>query len=179
MVRVGHGDALACRTLVARHLPRIVGFAGRLLGDHTEAEDVAQEVFMRVWTHAAGWRPEARLTTWLHRVAINLCADRRKGRHAVPPAPLDAVAEPVDPAPAAVDVLHTQELGVRVRDELLALPEEQRRAIVLCHYQGFRNREAAEIMETSVEAVESLLARGRRRLRARLEGFAPALLGDG
>jgi RNA polymerase sigma-70 factor (ECF subfamily) len=119
MVRVGQGDALACRALVARHLPRIVGFAGRLLGDRSEAEDVAQEVFMRVWTHAAGWRPEARVTTWLHRVAINLCADRRKGRRAVPPASLDAVAEPVDPAPAAVDVLHAQELGARVRDELL------------------------------------------------------------
>ena len=82
--RVGGGDRRAAAEIVRRHLPRMVGLARRMLNDPAEAEDVAQEVFVRVWKHAAAWKPgAARFETWMHRVAINLCLDRlrRVGRH--------------------------------------------------------------------------------------------------
>jgi RNA polymerase sigma-70 factor, ECF subfamily len=165
MRRVGGGDPEACRALVERHLGRVTAFAARTLGSAADAEDVAQEVFLRLWTSARRWEPRARLSTWLHRVALNLCLDRIARRRDVP---LDSAPEPVDPAPSAVALLERQAVGQRVNMEIAALPPQQRVAIVLCHYQGLRNLEAAEVMGVSVEALESLLARGRRTLRARL-----------
>ena len=174
MVRVGAGDRDACRALVERHLARLVAFATRVLGNRAEAEDVAQDVFLRVWSSAHRWRPgPARLTTWLHRVALNLCLDRlARRRHAS----LDAVPDPPDPRPTAEAALHERAIGERVNQELASLPDQQRIAITLCHYQGLGNRLAAEVMGISVAALESLLARGRRTLRARLAPVAPHLL---
>jgi RNA polymerase sigma-70 factor (ECF subfamily) len=176
MLRVGRGDHEACRVLVERHLARIVRFAARTLGSRAEGEDVAQEVFLRLWSSARRWRVQARLTTWLHRVAMNLCLDRFARRRETP---LDDAPDPADPAPAASVLLERRELGLRVERELAALPAQQRIAITLCHYQGLRNIEAAEVMDVSVEALESLLARGRRTLRARLRPAAGELLGEG
>jgi RNA polymerase sigma-70 factor (ECF subfamily) len=176
MLRVGTGDHAACRELVERHLGRIVAFAGRVLSDRTTAEDVAQDVFLRLWSHARRWRPTgARLTTWLHRVALNLCLDRLARRRETP---LDDVAEPVDPEPSAAALLQEQLLSQYIAKALNELPDSQRVAITLCHYQGLRNREAAQLMDLSVEALESLLARGRRTLKARLRDVAPDLLGE-
>ncbi len=177
MVRVGQGDQNAYRDLVERYLGRIVAFSGRVLGDRTGAEDVAQDVFLRVWQYANRWRPQgtARLTTWLHRIALNLCLDRLARRRDTP---FDDIAEPLDPRPSTERLLHEQELGIHVARALQDLPDSQRIAISLCHYQGVRNKEAAEIMEISVEALESLLARGRRTLRERLAHLAPSLRGD-
>ena len=166
MRRVGQGDHEACRALVERHLGRIVAFAARTLGNRADAEDVAQDTFVRAWRNARRWQPgRARLTTWLHRIALNLCLDRLARRR---DAPLDGIPEPVDPAPSAVALLERRALGDRVSRELAALPPQQRVAIALCHYQGLGNIEAAEVLGVSVEALESLLARGRRTLRARL-----------
>lgn len=176
MVQAGEGSHDACHELVTRHLGRVVAFAGRSLGDRTEAEDVAQEVFERLWTHARDWRPgRARLTTWLHRVALNLCLDRlarKRERH------LDDHREPADPKPSSVALMEQKDIGRCVNRELTTLPDKQKIAITLCHYQGLRNIEAAEIMGVSVEALESLLARGRRTLRSRLRELAPDLLGE-
>lgn len=177
MVRVGRGDQTACRDLVERYLGRIVAFAGRVLDDRPGAEDVAQDVFLRVWQHASRWRPQgtARLTTWLHRIALNLCLDRLAHRRDTP---FDDIAEPPDPRPSTERLLHEQELGLHVTRALQNLPDAQRIAISLCYYQGLRNKEAAEMMEISVEALESLLVRGRRTLRERLAHLAPSLRGD-
>lgn len=175
MPRVAARDAAAYRTLVERHLRTIVAFAGRVLGDPVEAEDVAQEVFLRVWSHASTWRAgSARLTTWLHRVALNLCLDRLARRRE---RPLPDEAEIVDPAPGAATALEQQEIARHVAAAFEHLTDQQRVAITLCHYQGLRNTEAAEVMEISVQALESLLARGRRTLRQRLRKIAPELLG--
>jgi RNA polymerase sigma-70 factor (ECF subfamily) len=176
MLRVGTGDHAACRELVERYLGRIVSFAGRVLGDRVLAEDVAQEVFLRLWSHAQRWRPSgARLTTWLHRIALNLCLDWLARRRE---APLDEADEPVDRTPHATVLLQGQNRSQQVGQALAELPDKQRIALTLCYYQGLRNNEAAEMMEISVEALESLLARGRRTLKSRLQDVAPDLLGE-
>jgi len=175
MLRVGTGDQAACRELVERHLGRIIAFAGRVLGDRTLAEDVAQEVFLRLWSQAQRWQPRgARLTTWLHRIALNLCLDWLARRHETP---LDDVDEPADPQPPAAVLLQEQHLSRQVGKALAGLPDMQRIALTLCYYQGLRNKEAAQMMEISVEALESLLARGRRTLKSRLRDGVPELLG--
>jgi RNA polymerase sigma-70 factor, ECF subfamily len=175
MSRVAQGDHTACRKLVERHLGRIVSFAARTTGDRAAAEDIAQEVFTRLWVHASRWRPgPARLTTWLHRIALNLCLDhsaRRRGES------LADVPEPLDSTHDAARVAQERDLQRHVNRALQTLPDAQRAAITLCHYQGFRNVEAAEVLGVSVEALESLLARGRRAMRERLRAVAPELLG--
>jgi RNA polymerase sigma-70 factor (ECF subfamily) len=174
--QVAGGDQDACRALVERHLGRVVAFAARTLGDAAEAEDVAQDTFLRLWSHAAKWQPgTARLSTWLHRVALNLCLDRLRRR---PHLPLDDAPEPVDPRPEMSTALHRREVAARVNSELMRLTDAQRAALTLCHYQGIRNYEAADMMGITVEALESLLARARRTLRERLRPLAGQLLED-
>lgn len=168
----GAGDARAAHTLIARHAPRLNRLARRMLNDAMEAEDVTQEVFLRVWKQAPRWREgEAKVETWMHRVALNLCYDRlRKRRETLDP---DAGADLPDPARGAEDALAAGQQAARVRAALAQLPERQRAAIALCHFEDASNIEAAAALEVSVEALESLLARGRRALRAALADLAP------
>ena len=178
MLRVGTGDRAACQLLVERHLGRIVTFARRTLGNRSDAEDAAQDVFLRVWSAAPRWkRGSARFSTWLYRVAMNVCLDRIAKRHETTAD--DDLPELADPRPEPSVALHGSEVAGHVSAALATLPETQRIAVTLCHYQGLRNTEAAEIMSVSVAALESLLARGRRALRARLRAIAPALLREG
>jgi RNA polymerase sigma-70 factor, ECF subfamily len=176
MARVAHADHAACQQLVERHFRRIRAFAVRTLRDRTAAEDVAQEVLTRLWIHAKRWQPGAAcLTTWLHRIAMNLCLDHltRKREEA-----LDDIPEPPDPSKDAAARLQERDLCAHVTAALLTLSNSQRAAVTLCHYQGLRNAEAAAELGVSVEALESLLARARRTLRERLRPVAPELLGD-
>ena len=176
LARVAKGDEAACRTLLGRHLGPIVAFAARLLGDPTEAEDVAQETFLALWRQAGRWRQaEARLTTWLHTVARNAALDRLRRRRTVP---LDEVPEPPDPAPGPAQAVQAGDVARVVEAAIGTLPERQRAALVLCHYQELSNIEAAAVMELGVEAVESLLSRARRGLRERLADQMPELLGE-
>lgn len=175
MLRAGRGDRAACEVLVARHLGRIVAFAQRTLHDRSAAEDAAQDVFLRVWTAAPRWQPgAARFTTWLYRVAMNVCLDRlarkREVGYADPP-------EHADPRPGPSVEAQDRQLSEHVAAALAQLPDAQRIALTLCHYQGLRNVEAADVMDLSVEALESLLARGRRKLKEHLRDIGPALMG--
>lgn len=166
LVRVADGDAAAVRALVGRKLPRILGLAQRMLGDAAEAEDVAQEAFLRIWRQAPKWRPgQARFDTWLHRVALNLCYDRLRRRREIA---TETPPEVADEGPAPDRGLQAQDAGRRVGEAMARLPDRQREAIVLCHYQELGNIEAATVMGVTVEALESLLSRGRRSLRAAL-----------
>jgi RNA polymerase sigma-70 factor (ECF subfamily) len=163
---VARGDPEAARALVARKLPRILALARRMLTDPAEAEDVAQEVMLRVWREAPRWRPgQARFDTWLHRVALNLCYDRLRRRREQP---TDRPPDRPDPGPGPDRGLIASDTGARVERAMAALPHRQREAIVLCHYQELSNIDAAALMGVSVEALESLLSRGRRALRAAL-----------
>lgn len=169
--RVGQGDPAAIQAMVARKLPRMLALARRMLGDPIEAEDVAQEAMLRAWKQAPKWRPgKARFDTWLHRVGLNLCYDRMRKRREIP---TETPPDRPDDGPAPDRGLLATELGVRVDRALQALPERQREAIVLCHYQELTNIEAASLMSVSVEALESLLSRGRRTLRQALADLAP------
>jgi RNA polymerase sigma-70 factor (ECF subfamily) len=155
-------------------LPRLLALAMRMLGDRMEAEDVAQEVFERIWKQAPRWREgDAKVDTWIHRVALNLCYDRLRGRREEPRDPLDpqhGLPDDADPA-APPDVrLETRAQDERVRAALAALPARQREALVLCYYQEMSNIDAAALMGVTVDALESLLARARRNLRAQLAG---------
>lgn len=166
----GRGDAEAASRLVARHLPRMTALARRMLGDSAEAEDVAQDVFLKVWTQAKRWKPgAAKFETWLHRVAINACYDRLRKKRGVP---LDEIDERPDTAPDPEQAVGQAQTARAVEAALQTLPERQRAAITLCHYQGLGNIEAAAALEISVEALESLLARGRRALKEKLRHLA-------
>lgn len=172
----GEGDGHACAALVDRHLPRVLGMAVRMLGNRAEAEDVAQEVFLRTWRHAPDWKPgRARFSTWMYRVAMNLCHDRLRRRREVD---LSEIGDPPDEAPSPGQGLQDARVAERVERALAQLPERQRQAIVLCHYEELGNIEAAAVMEIGVEALESLLSRGRRKLRELLREDAPDLIGD-
>jgi RNA polymerase sigma-70 factor (ECF subfamily) len=164
--RVAMGDPAAVRALVARKLPRLLSLAYRMLADAAEAEDVAQEAFVRAWKQAPNWAPGgAKFDTWLHRVTLNLCYDRLRRRREIA---TDEPPEVVDEGPAPDRGLEASDTGRQVASALQALPERQREAIVLCHYQELGNIEAAVLMGVSVEALESLLSRGRRALRVAL-----------
>jgi RNA polymerase sigma-70 factor (ECF subfamily) len=158
------GEVEASRRLIASLAPRLLAFSTRMLGDKADAEDVVQETFLRLWRIAPDWRAgEARVSTWAFRVASNLAIDRlrRTGR-------MEDIAEapePLDETPAADARLVAAERAAALDAALLRLPARQRQAVVLRHIEGMANPEVAATMEISVEAVESLTARGKRGLR--------------
>lgn len=173
LVLYANGDSSAARALTMRLTPRVFSHAYRMLGDRAEAEDVTQEALIRLWRIAPEWRQgEAKVTTWLYRVVANLCTDRlRKARGVA----LDAVAEPEDDARGPVESLQEKARMDALQGALNRLSDRQRQAVVLRHIEGLGNPEIAGIMEISVEAVESLTARGKRALAAELAGQREAL----
>ena len=169
LVLFANGEPAAARALTLRLTPKAFGHAARLLGNRAEAEDVAQEALLRLWRVAPEWRQgEAKVTTWLYRVVANLCTDRlrRSGRGVA----LEAVPEPEDEARGPLDKMQAEARADALQTALDGLPDRQRQAVVLRHIEGLANPEIAEIMEISVDAVESLTARGKRALSAALEG---------
>lgn len=176
MVLYANGDPDAARLLAKRLLPRILGYATRLLTDRAEAEDMAQEAMLRLWKIAPEWRQdEAKVSTWVYRVVTNLCTDRLRSRQRRRADSLDEVAEPESGA-ATVETTMMQADRMAALDAALAtLPDRQREAVVLRHIEGMSNPEIAEVLQIGVEAVESLTARGKRALTAALAGQREAL----
>lgn len=165
-----NGDGQAAQDLTGRLAPRCFGVAMRVLGNRAEAEDVTQEAMMRLWRMAPNWQPgQAQLSTWLYRVAMNLCIDlkrRLRGGYV----DLDAVPEPADTSRSALEQMQDGARQDALQVALMQLPERQRQAVVLRHIEELTNPEIAGIMDISVEAVESLTARGKRALAAILAG---------
>lgn len=167
VARAGRGDRAAAEALMTRHIGRMLALARRMLTDAAEAEDAVQDAFIQLWTHAVRWEPgRAKIGTWLYRVTLNKCYDRLRRR---PTARLEEAAEVPDAAPGPDAHLQDAAISAAIEAALAGLPERQRAAIQLCHFQDCGNIEAAEILGVSVEALESLLARGRRTLRSKLE----------
>ena len=173
LIAFANGDAQAAQALTTRLLPRVLAQATRMLAIQAEAEDVAQEAMLRLWKIAPEWRTgEAKVTTWLYRVTANLCTDRLRQRRGTS---LDAIDEPVDPSPSAGDVMQQSARHDALQSALMELPERQRQAVVLRHIEELPNPEIAQMMEISVEAVESLTSRGKRALAQILKGRKAAL----
>ncbi|WP_291002993.1 sigma-70 family RNA polymerase sigma factor [Hyphomicrobium sp.] len=171
------GDAAAFRTLVDRHLSGVLAVARRMLRDDAEAEDVAQEAMLRLWRSADGLEVGALgVRPWLRRVVSNLCVDRmRSGKRLTV---VEEVPERAEPA-TQHSQLEAQDTSQRVDAALKALPDRQRTALTLFHYEGLSQIEVGQIMGISDEAVESLLARARRTLKATLRDELRELLADG
>jgi len=173
LLRFANGDVAAARALTLRLTPRVMAHAYRLTGSRADAEDVAQEAMLRLWRIAPEWRQdEAKVTTWLYRVVANLSTDRLRRRVHTP---LDEAGDPPDQHPDAIAMLQVRARAAALQAALDRLPERQRQAVVLRHIEGMTNPQIAAIMEVSVEAVESLTARGKRALAADLGEHKDAL----
>ena len=171
--RLATDDEAAFRMLVERHIDRAYSIALRTLGNAADAEDVVQDTMLKVWTHRGRWQHgRAKFSTWLYRVVSNRCIDlRRKPRTEN----VEAVPEVADTQPDAVRVIERNELSNLLEAAMQRLPEQQRIAVILSYHENMSNAEIAEVMDTTIAAVESLLKRGRQQLRARLSGHESEL----
>jgi RNA polymerase sigma-70 factor (ECF subfamily) len=165
---IAGGDRRAFAKLMDRHLDRAYSLARRVLNNKSDAEDVAQDAFLKVWQKAGQWQPgRAQFSTWLYRVVVNRCLDfKRKPVNAA----LDLVAEQSDDRPDAYEDIAARQRQAKIAAAVADLPERQRTAIALSYTAGLSNAEAAASMEISVKAFESLLVRAKRELRDRLAG---------
>jgi RNA polymerase sigma-70 factor, ECF subfamily len=161
--RLAENDEIAFRGLVERHIDRAYAIALRILGNAADAEDVVQDTMLKVWTHRGRWQHgRAKFSTWLYRVVSNRCIDlRRKPRTEN----VDAVPEVADAKPDASSVIERNEVNNLLEVAMQRLPEQQRLAVILSYHENMSNGEIAEVMDTTVAAVESLLKRGRQQLR--------------
>jgi len=161
--RIGEGDEAAFQLLVQRHIDRAYAIALRIVGNAADAEDVVQDTMLKVWSHRGRWQHgRAKFSTWLYRVISNRCIDlRRKPRSE----DVDAVPEMADPQPDASAMIERNEVRDLLEGAMQRLPEQQRLAVILSYHENMSNGEIAEVMDSTVAAVESLLKRGRQQLR--------------
>lgn len=174
MHAIGLGNEEAFRVLVERHVDKGYAVALRILRNPTDAEDVVQDAFMQVWTRRGEWQPgKARFSTWLFRVVTNRCIDQlRRPRTEA----MEAAPEIADRATDQVRAMMQEEAAFLLSAAMGQLPDPQRIALVFSYHENLSNAEIAEIMETSVFAVESLLKRGRQKLRHLLRHRAGEIL---
>ncbi len=175
LAKIASRDEAAFAQLLDRHLENVRSLAWRVLASHADVDDIAQEVFLKLWKNPQSFTPgKAKFSTWLYRVTMNACIDRQRKVKTVPLETIEATMADNRPTPerAAINTSRAQ----RVADAIARLPERQRHAIALSHFQELNNIEAAEIMNTSVEAIESLLGRARRALKASLQTDLAELL---
>jgi RNA polymerase sigma-70 factor, ECF subfamily len=178
MLRVRDGDLEAFETLVTRHQHSVVGTAAKMLGGTADAEDIGQQVFMRVWKHAARYQPSAKFTTWLMTITRNLVFNELRRRRRSQQVSMDADEGDTirhqfvdEQAAAPSEEMLDSELHEAIDAAIASLPEAQRLAIVLRRYEGMPYEEIAEVLKTSVPAVKSILFRARAELKARLKKY--------
>lgn len=161
--RLAAGDEVAFRMLVERHIDRAYAIALRIVGNAADAEDVVQDTMLKIWSHRGRWQHgRAKFSTWLYRVISNRCIDlRRKPRTEN----VETVPEVADGQPGAVEIIERNELNGMLELAMQRLPEQQRIAVILSYHESMSNGEIAQVMDTTVAAVESLLKRGRQQLR--------------
>jgi RNA polymerase sigma-70 factor, ECF subfamily len=175
MELVGRGDTAALEQLIERHQALVIGTVARMLGSNSDVEDIAQQVFIRVWKSAPRYKHRAKFTTWLLKITRNLVFNelRRTKRHphlALQPADPAAEELPIkdETIPAPDASLLESELQHAIESAILRLPETQRIALVLRRYEELSYEEIAEVLDLTVPAIKSLLFRARTELRARL-----------
>lgn len=171
VARVRNGETRLFEELVRRHQDKVYGLAARFVGKSAEAEDIVQEVFLRAYRGLDRFKGEAKLSTWLYRVAYNLCIDwqrshRRRRRGA---ASLDQAGEVADDRVDVVRDLVDKEERARVRKAVDALDERYRSVVVLLYYQKHSYEEIAAMMDVPLKTVETRLYRARKLIRRRLE----------
>lgn len=161
--RLAADDEAAFRMLVERHIDRAYAIALRIVGNAADAEDVVQDTMLKIWSHRGRWQHgRAKFSTWLYRVISNRCIDlRRKPRNEN----VETVPEVADGQPGAVEIIERNELNDMLELAMQRLPEQQRIAVIFSYHENMSNGEIAQVMETTVAAVESLLKRGRQQLR--------------
>ena len=177
MELVARGDTAAFQTLIERHQPLVVGTVARMLGSNSEVEDLAQQVFLRVWRSAGRYVPRAKFTTWLLKITRNLVFNemRRTKRQAHIPMQIEPQGDDLpikdESVQSPAESLLEHELQQAIEDAILQLPETQRMALILRRYEGRSYEEIGEILDLSVPAVKSVLFRARTELRARLANY--------
>jgi RNA polymerase sigma-70 factor (ECF subfamily) len=181
LARIARGDDDAFEILVNRHQTSVLNLIYRFIGDRTQAKDLAQEVFIRVWQAAKTYKPEAKFTTWIYRITANLCFNelksaRRKRWFSFNQSDEDsgvAIEERLaDSAPSAEDILLEKERSRQISDALQSLPENQRMALLLKRYDALSYQEIAQVIGCSVSAVESLLVRAKKGLQEKLKNYS-------
>jgi RNA polymerase sigma factor (sigma-70 family) len=166
MARVLRRDAAAFRGVIDAHAVMLHRIAYRMLGDATEAEDVAQEALTRLWQHAGRWQDGGTgIAAWLTRVTMNQCLDRLRRRRFSSD---EAVPERADETPLAPEMIEAEQQRARVVSAIAALPDNQRAAIVLTYYEDHPNAVAAGMLDMNVKGFESLLFRARAALKRAL-----------
>jgi len=180
MARIAKGDEDAFEILVSRHQTSVLNLIYRFIGDRTQAKDLAQEVFLRVWQAARGYEPRAKFTTWICRITANLCLNELKSARRKKwfqflrsGEDREKTTEDVllDSSPSPEELLLSREQSRKISDALQSLPENQRVAIILKRYDDLSYQEIAKILNCSVSAVESLLVRAKRTLQEKLKTF--------
>jgi len=165
MARAATGDHAAFRRVMARHMGRAMRVAETVVRSSAEADDIAQEAFIRIWRNAASFDPAvARFTTWMHRIVVNLAIDRKRAANGHVELPEDIH----DGKASALDEMIGAEREAVVSTALAELPERQRAAIALFHFEGLSGRDSAHAMNLSESAFESLLTRARSALKQRV-----------
>ena len=177
MSLVAHGDDKAFENLIERHQALVIGTVARMLGSNSDVEDLAQQVFLRVWRSASRYVPRAKFTTWLLKITRNLVFNemRRTKRHVHVPMQTESQGDDLPIKDEAVqspaESLLEHELQRAIEEAIIELPDTQRMALILRRYEGRSYEEIAEILELSVPAVKSVLFRARTELRTRLANY--------
>ena len=173
VARAAAGSREAFDDLVRRHQVSIVSLARALTNGSADAEDLAQEVFIRVWRSLRGFRGDSTFRTWLHRVAVNVIHSHHgrvsRLRRLIQPAPVESAEHPIERAAAPVDVESDLVLRDAIDQALATLPDELRVAVTLRDVQGLDYKEIAVVLEVPIGTVESRIFRGRQRLKPLLE----------
>ncbi|MES2657387.1 MAG: RNA polymerase sigma-70 factor [Verrucomicrobiota bacterium] len=177
MARIGEGDHAAFRDLVERHQNAVIGTVAKMLGNASESEDIAQQVFLRIWKNAKRYRPDAKFTTYLYTITRNLVFNETRRKSRKKEVSSDEREEnsnqliEASPDRQPDSELLQAELQRAVDDAIAALPEAQRMAVVLRRYEQLSYEEIAGVLNLSVSAVKSLLFRARTSLREALAGY--------
>jgi len=178
MARIAKGDGDAFELLVDRKQTSILNLTYRFIGDRTQAKDLAQDVFIRVWQAAKTYRPKAKFTTWIYRITANLCMNELKSSRRRRLFQFLRFGEDqentieevlADASPSPEDLLLSREQSRQISDALQSLPENQRMALILKRYDDLSYQEISQIIGCSVSAVESLLVRAKRALQEKLK----------